>query len=177
MPMPAHLKPDAAAQARVITADPTNDLQATDLEVQAFLDTVDLDATWDQEAANLTVEIWDSKTPINGFTITRKSHPEVMAVVDAGGEIFLVRDETGRVLQFQWHEPDVAGINHIAKGVGMSRGGKAKDNHTHARVMGRVQPHLYESVRGKRAAEGKTAHRNTSMADGVKAPVRKANKP
>jgi len=172
MPMPSNLKPKASDLARIITGDPAHDVVTDVTEVTSILGAVDVDATWDEEDAKIVTEIWDGKTPINGFTVTKSSHPEIMKMKDDGHDIFLIKDENGHVLQLQWHEPDVEGHIPMPKGTGSVRALQHKVRHVHGRVMQRVLSHTAEQARQKRVAEGKAVMQN-SLNSGIRQPILK----
>lgn len=72
-----------------------------------FDDVPDLDKRIECASNELTTEIWDRKSAINGVKaediLKRNDIPE-------GGAIYLVKDSSGRVIIFQPHEPKTAGF-------------------------------------------------------------------
>lgn len=113
------LELDAAAVAFTINADPTLPVTATAEQVAVALAEVDTDATVQQWRDLLTVEVWDELSAINGVPVEvlRESHPELFATAEVG-DVVLIKDPFGTVLQLQWHMPGIEGIVPVPKGEG-----------------------------------------------------------
>lgn len=82
-------------------------------QAQQALATVDVNALVAEEESKLVYEVWDKKSPINGvpaeYFLNRFD-------VDPSSEIYIVKDaETGNVVYFQPHEPEVAGHVRMTK--------------------------------------------------------------
>ena len=77
-------------------------------QVNAALAKVDQQSIIDEEDGKYTTEIWDRKSPINGIEAgdVLKSRGDIPAT----GMVFLIKDSSGRVINFQPHDPDQEGI-------------------------------------------------------------------
>ena len=151
MPIPPHVAPRlrvdrAKAKTQLAASDPS--LNATDAEVDTALAGINQDALYDAARAALRVEVWDRVSPINGVPA---SHFEQRGDLPATGDVYLLKDADGRVLEYQPHEPDVEGIKAIPVGQGLTRGNGRADGRAADQAAGEVLARVRESILAKRA--------------------------
>lgn len=145
MPIPDF---DVAAIANMISNDPSHAFVATPEQVAEAFASIDVDSTLAQWRSLLTVEIWDENSPINGVPVEvlRETHPELFATAEVG-DVIMIKDPFGHVIQLQWHEPAVEGIVPVPKGDGIERGGECADRQCEGPAAVQMIVYATEQVR------------------------------
>lgn len=112
-------------------------------EVESILDGIDQTGILDEEESNLSWEIWNKESPINGTdaeTMLDRSD------VDSSGAIYLIREGDGRVLVFQPCDPTQSGrvtmTESEAETVAASQVEKLATSRANSRVISLVMEEL-----------------------------------
>jgi hypothetical protein len=150
-PIPEHVNnrlPDNAAIAETLTADPTVPGEVTVAQVDEAITTLDVEQVYTDEDAAWTVEVWDRTSTVNGVPAEDVlSHRDD---IPKTGDVVLIRDSNGNVVQFQPHEPAQEGFAAIPKGKGKVRGGEMAEDIVTSRVAEQVLDHVATKIREDR---------------------------
>lgn len=134
MPMPDDHKNKVSLEA--IKAALEDGHGKNDGQIRAAIARAKADDKFDARRSELTEEVWDRVSPINGVPA---QHFLDRADVDENGDddIILIK-KGGRVVQFQPHEPKVSGMVRIGKGNGLAKGKEIADRQAASAAVGEV---------------------------------------
>lgn len=110
-------------------------LLRTNAEIRDALRQINQEAVYLDVRSRYEVEVWDKTSPINGRPASYfLNRPDV----DPNFEIYLIKDQTGKVIFFQPHEAGVSGMVRMTGNNVMVKGREHADQYASLEAAGVV---------------------------------------